>query len=219
MGGSGSGRWGGYARRLTVEEAFLAFEAAACRELLAEPDGTRGEACWKDAARIEVRVGSLPNGWRTLRLAYVVQIDNAPEAEYSEELALEPFQQPFGGRRWYFRCPRSDRRCACLYLLQRAFRFRCRKCYGLAYRVQRLDRVARHQRLFRRIVRRLGEEPELDGWGHLPARPRGMRRRTYARWESRWERLCEVYERDAVIDFIRCFSRCGTAPGAQLSAT
>ena len=203
MGGSWSGRWGGHARRLTVEEAFLAFEVAACREVLTQPDGTRGEACWGDATRIGVRVGTLPNGYRTLRLAYAIQIDDAPQEEYGEELAVEPVRQPLGGRRWYFRCPRCDRRCACLYLVRRAFRFRCGRCHGLAYHGHRLDRVARHQRLFRQIVRHLGEDPDVDGWGHLPARPPGMRRRTYARWESRWERLCDAYERDFAIGFQR----------------
>lgn len=171
MGGSWSGRWGGHARRLTVEEAFLAFDVAACREVLTQPDGTRGEACWGDATRIGVRVGTLPNGYRTLRLAYAIQIDDAPQEEYGEELAVEPVRQPLGGRRWYFRCPRCDRRCACLYLVRRAFRFRCGRCHGLAYHGHRLDRVARHQRLFRQIVRHLGEDPDVDGWGHLPARP------------------------------------------------
>jgi len=67
---------------------------------------------------------------------------------------VEPVRQPFGGRRWYFRCPRCDRRRACLYVLRMAFRFRCRMCYGLAYHAQRLDRLTRQQRAFRQIVRR-----------------------------------------------------------------
>src|SRR3954452_13500206 len=110
MGGCGPGRWGGDTRRRTVEETFLALKVAALGELLAQPDGTRGEAYWGAAASLAVRVGTLPNGYRTLRLAYAIRIDRAPEEVYREEVAVEPVRQPFGGRRWYFRCPRCDRR-------------------------------------------------------------------------------------------------------------
>jgi len=71
----------------------------------------------------------------------ISKIDRAPEEVYREEVPVEPVRQPFGGRRWYFRCPRCDRRRACLYVLRMAFRFRCRMCYGLAYHAQRLDRL------------------------------------------------------------------------------
>ena len=124
-----------------------------------------------------------------------------------EAIAVEPIPQPFGGRRWYFRCPRCGRRCASLYVLTTSFRFRCRHCRGLTYHVQRLDHVSRRQRAFRRMVRRLGADPETDGWDYLPPRPPGMRRTTCARWESRWDRLEETYEREFAIDFVRRFGR------------
>ena len=38
-----------------------------------------------------------------------------------EAIAVEPIPQPFGGRRWYFRCPRCGRRCASLYVLTTSF--------------------------------------------------------------------------------------------------
>jgi len=207
MGGSGSGRWGGHARRRTVEEALLALKVAPLRELLTQPDGTRGEAHWGDAASLAVRVGTLPNGYRTLRVDYAIQIDRAPAEAYREEVAVEAVRQPFGGHRWYFRCPLCARRRAWLYLLRTVFRFRCRACYGLAYHVQRLDRLSRQQRAFRRIVRRLGADPETDGWHRLPRRPKGMRRKTYARWRTHWDYLNELYERDADLDFARRFAR------------
>ena len=206
MGGSGSGRWGGHARRATGEEAFGTFDVSRCAELLEEPDGTRGEAHWGDA-RIGLLLGSLPNGYKAVRLAYSIEVDGRHEETIRETVAVEPIPQPFGGRRWYFRCPRCGRRCAHLYVLTWSFRFRCRQCHRLAYHVQRLDRVSRRQRAFRRMVRRLGADPETDGWHYLPSRPPGMRRTTYARWESRWDRLEETYEREFGIDFVRRFGR------------
>jgi hypothetical protein len=117
MGGSGSGRRGEHARRRPVEEAFLALKVAALGELLTQPDGTHGTAYWGDGASLGVRVSTLPNDYCTLRVAYSIQIDRAPAEKYNKEVAAEPVRQPFGGCRWYFRCPRCNRRCACLYLL------------------------------------------------------------------------------------------------------
>ena len=69
----------------------------------------------------------------------------------------------FGGRRWWFVCPISGRRCAVLYLPRGAHRFGSAKSYGLAYGVTRL---AEHDRLWHRmakIARRLGDDDPRPG--------------------------------------------------------
>ena len=45
--------------------------------------------------------------------------------------------QPFGGRRWWFVCPRTGRRAAKLHLPNGAFTFASRQAYRLAYACQR----------------------------------------------------------------------------------
>ena len=52
-------------------------------------------------------------------------------------VALDTTPQPFGGRRWWFVCPRIGDRVAKLYLPGGATKFASRKAYRLAYRSQR----------------------------------------------------------------------------------
>ena len=46
---------------------------------------------------------------------------------------LRPTQLRFGGRRWWFLCPKCDRRCAKLYLKPLHSVFFCRICQGVGY--------------------------------------------------------------------------------------
>jgi hypothetical protein len=83
-----------------------------------------------------------------------------------------------GGRRWWFVCPRSNRRVRHLYLPLGCRYFRSRRAYRLGYAVERLDK---HDRAFRRVGKlylRLGGDP-VDS--ELPAKPKRMRWATYAR--------------------------------------
>jgi hypothetical protein len=102
----------------------------------------------------------------------------------------------FGGRRWWFSCPISRRRCAVLYLPRGARRFGCAKAYELAYAVTRMPE---HDRLWHRmakIARRLGErDPDP---GIPPRRPKWMRTATYDRlldvWHDAGERHDEIHD-------------------------
>jgi hypothetical protein len=102
---------------------------------------------------------------------------------------------PFGGRRWWFSCPVSGRRCAVLYLPRGAARFGSAKGYGLAYGV---TRMAEHDRLWHRmekIARRLGDDPDPE---IPPRKPKWMRSVTYARLLGAWHEAAE--QRDAIFD-------------------
>ena len=46
---------------------------------------------------------------------------------------LESTPLPFGGLRWWFRCPGCKRRCTKLYLPRGASAFLCRECHDLTY--------------------------------------------------------------------------------------
>jgi hypothetical protein len=76
-------------------------------------------------------------------------------------IQLETTPQPFGGRRWWFVCPRTGRRAAKLYLPTGAFTFASLLAYRLAYRSQR---ETTHARAFRRAFRLRGK---LEGRGGI----------------------------------------------------
>ncbi len=89
--------------------------------------------------------------------------------------------QYLGGRRSWFLCPQCDRRCAILY--RRHGDLACRECHDLAYESQRLSRSDRLTLRAQRIRHRLGGSGNLSK--PFPERPRGMHRRTYARWSEK----------------------------------
>ena len=88
-----------------------------------------------------------------------------------------------GGRRPWFICSvRTNgrycgRRLAVLYAAGELFACRC--CSGLAYASQQKDTLVRNVSRSGKIRMRLGGSPDL--FGPIPARPRGMWRRTYER--------------------------------------
>ncbi len=102
----------------------------------------------------------------------------------------------FGGRRWWFTCPISGRRCAVLYLPRGAHKFGSAKAYGLAYDVTRMEE---HDRLWRRmekIARCLGDkypDPEIP-----PRKPKRMWAATYDRLLASWLEAEE--RREAICD-------------------
>jgi hypothetical protein len=101
----------------------------------------------------------------------------------------------FGGRRWWFSCPVSGRRCAVLYLPRGGHRFGSAQGYGLAYSVTRMEEQDRLWRRMAKIAQRLGDEPDPE----LPPRkPKGMRAATYDRLLEDWHRTAE--RRDAIYD-------------------
>ena len=102
----------------------------------------------------------------------------------------------YGGRRWWFCCPISGRRCSVLYLPRGAHRFGSAKAYGLAYDVTRMEE---HDRLWHRmakIARRLGDDdpdPQLP-----PRKPKRMWAATYNRLLDSWIEAAD--RRDAFCD-------------------
>lgn len=52
----------------------------------------------------------------------------------------------YGGRRWWFQCPRTGRRTTKLYLPNGGWHFRSRQAYGLGYACQREERADRFRR-------------------------------------------------------------------------
>jgi hypothetical protein len=83
-------------------------------------------------------------------------------------IQLETTPQPFGGRRWWFVCPRTGRRVAKLYLPSGAFTFASRQAYRLAYRSQR---ETPYDRALRRGFKLRGKLGADGGMGdYVPSR-------------------------------------------------
>ena len=91
----------------------------------------------------------------------------------------------FVGRRWWFSCPLSGRRCGVLYLPRGASKFASAKGHGLDYAVTRMSKRDQIWRRMARISGRLGGEPGPQG---PPPRPDGMRAATYRHQLRLWRR-------------------------------
>lgn len=194
MGGWGSGRQGG---RVTIEGC------GSCRlaikdlgHLLRSPDNS---SVWMNYGRggehlLTVVVKARPDqGY--VRLQHPSRAsDRAEQMDYT--VGLSWTVPRFGGRRWWFICPVSKRRCAVLYLPRGAYRFGSAKAYGLAYAVTRMEE---HDRLWQRmekIARRLGDkhpDPEIP-----PRKPKRMWKATYDRLLDDWIEAAD--RRDAFFD-------------------
>lgn len=123
--------------------------------------------------------------WLDLR-----NVDSARLTLYSETInqmiALVAVPQHFGGCRWWFRCPMTGARARTLHLPPGGDHFASRKAWGLAYRVERLDRF---DRPFEKLFRTQRELNGAHGLGIGLARPKGMWTQTYARHAARFEAM------------------------------
>jgi hypothetical protein len=111
------------------------------------------------------------------------------ESDYWIELETTP--QPFGGRRWWFLCPRTGTRVAKLYLPNGAYTFASRRAYELAYRSQR---ETASNRVLRLAFKRRAELGAHGGIGDSVEKPKWMRWRAYNR------KLEEIFAAEEAID-------------------
>jgi hypothetical protein len=193
MGGWGSGRQGG---RVTIggcASCRLAIKDLSC--LLRAPAGTTAWMHYRqnDEHLMTVGIEARPeHGY--LRLQHPSRaLEHAEPMDYI--VGLTSTAAGFGGRRWWFSCPVSGRRCAVLYLPRGGRRFGSAKGYGLAYGVTRMAKEDRLWHRMAKIVGRLGDasDPQMP-----PDKPKGMRAVTYERLLDAWHEAAE--RRDAIYD-------------------
>ena len=139
-----------------------------------------------------------------MRLKYTTTRWDGERRESDYWIQLETTPQPFGGRRWWFVCPRTGRRAAKLYLPNGAFTFASREAYGLAYRSQR---ETTQDRALRRAFKLRGKLGSDGGIGDFISKPKWMRWPTYDR------KLEEVADAEEVVDaylmaFVHKLDRC-----------
>ncbi len=140
MGGYGSGRSGG---RPTVEDGLTLDLGKLLRDRFFRPGtGWQGSIVWRQTGSDEplASIGyqaHLGDAHGRVRLQYKTTrwTSETHASDYWIELITTP--QPFGGRRWWFICPRTGQHVTKLHLPPGAFTFASRKAYRLAYRSQR----------------------------------------------------------------------------------
>ena len=139
-----------------------------------------------------------------VRLHYTTTRWNGEKHSSDYWIQLETTPQPFGGRRWWFICPRTGRRATKLYLPNGAFTFASRQAYRLAYRSQR---EAPHDRALRRAFKLRDKLGAAGGIGDFVPKPKWMRMRIYDR------KLEEIFAAEEVVDahllgFVQKLERC-----------
>lgn len=136
MGGYGSGRWGGYGKKSTVEECRV-LDIATFRQRGFLRAGYTGNCRWSDWQGNEVAsIGYAATG-NAIRLYYTIHWrDREPEQiDYPVPVVWVPCN--FGGQRPLFVCPGTrcgGQRAAKLYLPPGGRYFLCRHCHDLSYR-------------------------------------------------------------------------------------
>jgi len=106
-------------------------------------------------------------------------------------ITLTTRPQPFGGRRWFFICPRTGENATKLHLPSGAYTFASRKAYRLGYRCQRES--PRDRSLSRAFAFR-GKIGGKGGTGDYIEKPKGMHARTFER------AMEKVYAAEEIVD-------------------
>lgn len=181
MGGYGSGRQGG---RVTIQgTASYVLNANSLRGLR---PGTRGfgNIKWGDgfAASLTFNVSEYDAYYE---LEHKTRSTWEPTRQVRYKVPLTWTEPRFGGRRWWWCCPLTGRRCGRLYLPLGASYFAGRETYRLAYQSQRETTPDRAMRKARKLHKRLGGDGEALG-EFTPPKPKGMHRGTYERLVARW---------------------------------
>ncbi len=186
MGGSGSGRLGGFHARTTedmtsIDLAWLRKEGILSRWGWSTMSWSRGGNKY---ASISIR----PEQYG-LKLSY--SVDEGEEKKCIKEFIPYSYTDTnFGGMRQWFQCLSCGRNCRVIYGGQY---FRCRHCYGLKYQSQYERSWSRATDKALKIRQKLGCDGGIDD--PFPEKPKGMHWKTYYRFEAEYERCCKAWGR------------------------
>jgi hypothetical protein len=125
-----------------------------------------------------------------VELIHLTRDEEEGDCVITDRIQLAWTAPTYGGRRWWFLCPRTGCRTTKLFLPNGGWHFWSRQAYGLGYACQREDQFGRLRRRAAMLNRQLGGE----GWGTWnvpPQKPKWMRWQTYERKYERWERVVE----------------------------
>jgi len=180
MGGFGSGRRSGSGR--DIVEACRSIDVNQLHRNGCLHPGWRGGWQWTHGGEEVASIGMRAEA-DCLRLSYRWRIAGGAWEDVEESIRIVRAPCPFGGARPYFVCPGMMNGIACGRRVAKLHGpgryFLCRHCYRLAHASQSEDKRDRAARRVNKIRSRLGGEPRIAT--PLPARPKGMWRRTYER--------------------------------------
>lgn len=132
MGNSNSTRWNEHSKKRTVEQSLDLRIKTIYSNLV---PGTRGVLSWKIKGQVVARAGFLVEGKemipKHIRLVYRFR-----EQSMSQEIELATTPLPWGGVRYWFRCPNDGcgKRASTLFSpLGGNGHFYCRQCHNLTY--------------------------------------------------------------------------------------
>ncbi|WP_419694934.1 hypothetical protein ACN2CC_32740 [Mesorhizobium muleiense] len=138
------------------------------------------------AATISADMSDPVAGWFQIRFNNDIQ-----------RVALRTMSRHFGGRQWYFACPRLNVPVSVLWMPIGAARFASKKHWGrqVAYQSQFLNQTGRAHRGQAKIRRRLCSIGSFDPdeWD-FPPKPKWMRQRTYDKAEVKFDRYEEMLD-------------------------
>ena len=144
------GGWGsvyGRERQITVEECLvLSIAALRASGPLSAGVWRKGSIVCGDGLCVVFELNTCSGDSGAIWLKYVVEGQKVHEC-----ISMTASIPNFGGRRWWFRCPLTDRRVSNLYLPPGERTFGSRVAYKLTYRS--CQESGRHHRLLRRLAR------------------------------------------------------------------
>ena len=150
--------------------------------------------CWQNTdgeqiAVITANMCGLAEGW--------FHIKSLKEGGFNQRICLQALPRHFGGRQWFFRCPRLDRRATVLWKPPGAHSFACRQRWDgqAAYHSQFLTRNDRAHRGQAKIKARLCQIGGFDADNlDFPPKPKWMRWDTYNRAIEQFNRYEEILD-------------------------
>lgn len=205
MGGFGSGRRGG---TVTAEgtASYIITAGAVGRALIAGHRGTGTLHFDEGTFPVAITIDACDPSDPFVELAHSTR--DAREADHTvrDRIRLVWTVPTYGGRRWWFECPRTGRRTTKLFLPNGGWHFWSRQAYGLGYACQREGRFDRLQRRAAMLNRQLGGKG-WSTWNDPPTKPKWMRWRTYERKFAAWERVVERADAEFTVRTARFLKR------------
>jgi hypothetical protein len=205
VGGFGSGCYG---RTVTAEAtASYVFTISSLRPFLGKGQCLSAITLFDEGkflVAIRLDTANLPNAF--VELSHKTRDDREGDRIVTDRIQLTWTTPTYGGRRWWFRCPRTYCKATKLYLPNGGWHFWSRQAYGLGYACQREDRFGRLQRRAAMLNRQLGGEG-WETWDMPPQKPKWMRWRTYEQKYERWKRAVEKANDEFTVRAMRILRR------------
>jgi hypothetical protein len=206
VGGFGSGRHGGTVTAEGTASYIIAANSLTRARLQMGHCATGTLHFGEERFAVEAKVDTTDPSDPFIELTHQTRDDREGERVVRDRVRLIWTVPTYGGRRWWFRCPRTYCKTTKLYLPNGGWHFWSRQAYGLGYACQREDRFGRLQRRAAMLNRQLGGE----GWGTWdtpPRKPKWMRWRTYERQYALWERAVEKANDEFTVRAMRILRR------------